>query len=198
MGSLFSPRIWREEILFGCHFFIFISKSVRRRKTTSTMPSSQSPLFNTLPGHITTSFILPYVTSSDWLNFRAASRACYISVHGSGDDVWQFVCPTCQATKSPTIPGCASGNAENVVILSTTPDGNENLCEKLWKLALVRDYQFEDTDDGHDELLYKSLHSPIEPVSDAFLSTENLFTASNLFFSWMHWRKLETRVISAR
>ncbi len=62
----------------------------------------------------------------------------------------------------------------------------------------MRDYQFEGTDDGNDELLYKSLHFPIEPVSDAFLSTKNLFTASNLFVSWMHWRKLEICVISAR
>ena len=156
------------------------------------MPSSQSPLFNALPGHITTSFILPYVTSSDWLNFRAASRACYISVHGSGDDVWQFVCPTCQATKSPTNQVCASGKCGNdVVILSKSPDGIKS-CEKLWKLALVRDYQFQDADDGHDELLYKSIHPrPIEPVGDGFLSTKNLFTASNLFVSWMHWRKLE-------
>ena len=54
---------------------------------------------------------------------------------------------------------------------------------------------FEDGDDHDDVLLmHKSLHSPVEPVSDAFVSTQNMFTASNLFVSWMHWRKLYLRL----
>ena len=72
--------------------------------------------------------------------------------------------------------------------------GTNILSERLWKLALVRDFMFDESDD--EDWLLRSFHSPTEPVSDALLSTQNMFTASSLFISWMHWRKINLRLDS--
>lgn len=144
----------------------------------------QSP-FESLPRHIATAFVLPYVTSSDWLNFRLASRSCYTLVHGSADDVSQFFCPTCHLRRVLA----TSKRCDTITNTNTELDGNV-LSDNLWKLALVRDFHFEEKDDFLDQ----SIHSPIEPVSDAFVSTQHIFTASNLFVSWMHWRRLNIRI----
>ena len=157
----------------------------------------QSPSFDDLPRHIATSFILPYVSSSDWLRFRVTSRRCYEIVHGSGadEDVSQFVCPKCRATTTQTTTRCHdddSTTAAATIIRASSRSGNNILSENLWKLALVRDFMFEESDD--EDWLHSSIHSPTEPVSDALLSTKNMFTASNLFVAWMHWRKLYLRL----
>jgi hypothetical protein len=159
----------------------------------------QSPSFDDLPRHIATSFILPYVSSSDWLRFRVASRRCYEIVHGSDadDDVSQFVCPKCRAPATPTTTTtrCHDDDVTTVVSASTSPcSGSNILSERLWKLALVRDFMFDESDD--EDWLLRSFHSPTEPVSDALLSTQNMFTASSLFISWMHWRKINLRLDS--
>ena len=135
--------------------------------------------FNELPRNIMTQSILSYVDSVDWLNFRAVSRGCYQIVHGTLD-VWQFSDVTSSAF-----------NAD------TTANGSE--CEALWRLALARDYQFDGK--AGDECL-QSIRSPArrEDISwkddddIPFLSTRNIFTASNAFISWKHWRKLDSRL----
>lgn len=154
------------------------------------MPTQSSPSFGDLPRHIVASFILPYVSSNDWLSFRVSSRGCYRTVHGSADHVSQFVCPKCRCpTTTSTI---ASSSNEN--------NNNNILSENLWRLALVRDFLFEETPDDdinqNQDWMHQSFHSPFEPVSDALVSTQNMFTASNLFVSWMHWRKLYLRLDS--
>ena len=178
---------------------------IHHSHSTPTMASAQttmpprSPSFDDLPRHIATLFILPYVNSSDWLSFRVSSRRCYETVHGSSaaEDVTQFVCPTCRIRGASTTPTATTrcNNAATNTFIRESSSGDNVLSENLWKLALVRDFMFEDGDDHDDVLLmHKSLHSPVEPVSDAFVSTQNMFTASNLFVSWMHWRKLYLRL----
>ena len=158
----------------------------------------QSPSFDDLPRHIATSFILPYVSSSDWLRFRVASRKCYEIVHGSDadDDVSQFVCPKCRAPTTQTTTRCHDDDVTTAATIASTSSrsGRNILSESLWKLALIRDFMFEESDD--EDWLHRSIHSPTEPVSDALLSTQNMFTASSLFISWMHWRKLYLRLNS--
>ena len=149
------------------------------------MPAQSSPSsFDDLPRHIAASFILPYVSSSDWLRFRAASRGCYQTVHGSPKKCRPHAPPSMQCTSTTVVPSSSS---------------NEILSENLWKLALIRDFLFEDTDENQDlNLMHQTFHSPVEPtVSDALVSTRDMFTASNLFISWMHWRKLSLRLDSS-
>ncbi len=158
------------------------------------MPA-QSPSYDDLPRHIVASFILPYISSSDWLRFRASSRGCYQTVHGSAD-VSQFFCPKC-SRHAPTVQ--RNNHATTSTIASSSSNENNSiLSENLWKLALLRDFLFEDTDGDHEyqDLMHRTFHSPVEPVSDALVSTQNVFTASNLFVSWMHWRKLSLRLNS--
>ena len=167
------------------------------------MPAQSSPSsFDDLPRHIAASFILPYVSSSDWLRFRAASRGCYQTVHGSSNDVVShFFCPKChphaptslQCTSTTVVPSSSSSSL-------SSNENNNILSENLWKLALIRDFLFQETDGDENQdlnLMHQTFHSPIEPtVSDALVSTQNMFTASNLFVSWMHWRKLSLRLNS--
>jgi uncharacterized protein affecting Mg2+/Co2+ transport len=148
----------------------------------------QSPSFEDLPRSIATSSILPYVASGNWLNFRAASRGCYEIVHGTAD-VWHS---SDRASASDQSLGanaaCSDSRSGNVVSES----------EALWRLALARDYHFEAGADD-DECL-RSIRSPaVAPNDDdddddddaPFLSTGNIFTASNSFISWKHWRKID-------
>ncbi len=152
------------------------------------------PSFEALPRHIVTSSILPFVTSGDWLNFRLASRTCYDIVHGHGssEDVAQFECPTCRrrAGAGSTSTGC---NA--VPLADTATSCDTELSEALWKIALVRDFQFEESTENHD-LLHQAIHclDGDRPLSEPFLSTKHRFTTSNLFVSWLHWRRLDLKM----
>jgi hypothetical protein len=164
------------------------------QSTPDSSSRRSSSTFNDLPRHIAASFILPYILSSDWLRFRAASRGCYQTVHGSANDVVvsHFFCPKCRP-HAPTSMQCTS----TTVVPSSS--SNEILSQNLWKLALIRDFLFQETDGDENQdlkLMHRTFHSPIEPVSDALVSTQNMFTASNLFVSWMHWRKLSLRLNS--
>ena len=142
--------------------------------------------FDTIP-QSTTSSILSYVTSNDWLNFRFASRSCYQIVHGT--------------------------NVANTSDTIATVDGEVNESELLWRLALVREYQFDESEED-EELLYQCieqnereyqfddedeelLHQCIEQneyQDDAFLRTDDMFRAPNLFIAWKNWRKIDLRI----
>mmetsp|Transcript_19489 Transcript_19489/g.42356 ORF Transcript_19489/g.42356 Transcript_19489/m.42356 type:complete len:157 (-) Transcript_19489:424-894(-) len=145
---------------------------------------SQSPI-EALPRSIATSSILPFVTSNDWLNFRVASRSCYEFVHNTADVSHAF-CPICQ------MHGAVRTSTSNEACYNTINSGGGRESETLWRIALVRDYQFEEAGDEH--IFHQSIHSPVNSQSDAFVSTNNLFTASNSFISWTHWRKIDLRL----
>lgn len=137
-----------------------------------TTTTQQSP-FEALPRTIATSYVLPYVTSNDWLNFRVASRSCYELVHDTRD------------VSLSTLNSINQTHATS----NTSGDGENDESESLWRLALVRDYGFEGTED--ENILHQSIHSPANSRDDAFLSTDNIFTAPNSFISWKHWRKID-------
>lgn len=124
--------------------------------------------FDGIPRSIATSSILPYVTSHDWLNFRLVSRGCYEIVHGTTDVYTQ---------------NAAGGTSES---------------ETLWRLALMKDYQFDGSED--ESILHQCIRSiyVIQNEDDAFLCTDNIFTAANSFISWKHWRKIDLRIHSQR
>jgi len=124
--------------------------------------SGPRPPFDALPRNVSTSLILPYVTSDDWLNFRLASRSCYEIVHGTPED----------------------GGTGNAVTADGGDDGGS-----LWRLALVRDYQFDESSDA--DLFNQSFRFPANSHSDAFLSTNDMFRACDSFISWKHWRKID-------
>ena len=87
---------------------------------------SSSPLFDGIPRSlVATTSILPYVTSDDWLNFRLVSRGCYEIVH---------------CAESPPTVVMQQEDAES---------------EALWRLALVKDYQF---DGSEDESILHLMH----------------------------------------
>jgi hypothetical protein len=136
--------------------------------------------FDALPHTTITASMLPFVSTDDWLQFRAASRSCYEMVHGT-TNVSHGHCSLCQSTRH--------------LLHEEASDANNSLneeAENLWKLALVRDYRFQM---GGDDLL-KSIHSPKDEYGRErhhFLSTEDVFTASTSFQSWKHWRKIEAR-----
>lgn len=83
-------------------------------------------------------------------------------------------------------------------------DGEET--EALWRLALVRDYHFDEEQEGGDESwMYMSIRCPPYPSSNfdasdpnPFLSTADVFIVSNAFVSWKHWRKIDRRIHSSR
>lgn len=163
------------------------------RHLSMPMPP-QSPSFEALPRHIVTSSILPFVTSGDWLNFRLASRTCYDIVHGHGssEDVAQFECPTCRRRAGAY---STSTHCHDVPLAVPTTSCDTELSEALWKIALVRDFQFDESKENHD-LLYQAIHclDGDRPPSEPFLSTKHLFTTSNLFVSWIHWRRLDLKI----
>ena len=82
--------------------------------------SSRSP-FDTIP-QSTTSSILSYCISNDWLNFRLVSRSCYQIVHGKN-----------------------VANTFNTIAIVDGEGRSES--EVLWRLALVREYQFDEADE---------------------------------------------------
>ena len=86
--------------------------------------ASRSPSFEDLPRSIVTISILPYVGSSDWLNFRAASRGCYQTVHDT-DNVWD----SSDRSRTPIIPGCDDAASSD----PSANNGGES--EALWRLA---------------------------------------------------------------
>lgn len=77
--------------------------------------------------------------------------------------------------------------------------------EALWKIALVKDYQFERpsdekrgtraSDTSQKYNLMTSIHSPMnERGSDhALLTTNNVFEATTSYSSWKHWRQIDRR-----
>ena len=149
------------------------------------MAASRSTSFEDLPRSIATMSILPYVGSSDWLNFRASSRGCYQTVHDT-TNVWHS---SNRTRAPPSIPGCE--DAAN----SDPSANNGGESDALWRLALARDYQFEGG--ATDDECLQSFHSPGVNLNDdddaPFLSTRNMFTAPKdaPFISWKHWRKID-------
>ena len=121
---------------------------------SSSISIQTKSLFDTIP-QSTTSSILSYVTSNDWLNFRLVSRSCYQIVHGT--------------------------NVANTSNTIATSNGEVSESEVLWRLALVREYQFDEEDD--EELLHQCIEqNEYEDDDDAFLRTEDMFTAPNCSF----------------
>jgi len=136
---------------------------------SSSVSKQTKSSFDTIPQSIATSSILPYITSNDWLNFRLASRSCYQIVHGTNVT--------------------ADGSSDSLPIATADGEGSES--EVLWRLALVREYQFDESEE--DEEMF---HQCIKPnlsydENTAFLSTDNLLTAPNSFIAWMNWRKID-------
>ena len=131
------------------------------------------PSFEDLPA-ISTSSVLSYVASSDWLSFRAASLFCYRTVHDTAN-VWH----SSDRTYAPNVPGSGGGGASGSADPTSANNGGEG--EALWRLALARDYRFEGGM-ASDECL-QSIHSPgFAPNDDddvPFLSTGNMFIAPN-------------------
>eukprot|EP00584_Thalassiosira_punctigera_P011626 CAMPEP_0172567428 /NCGR_PEP_ID=MMETSP1067-20121228/115869_1 /TAXON_ID=265564 ORGANISM="Thalassiosira punctigera, Strain Tpunct2005C2" /NCGR_SAMPLE_ID=MMETSP1067 /ASSEMBLY_ACC=CAM_ASM_000444 /LENGTH=537 /DNA_ID=CAMNT_0013358777 /DNA_START=139 /DNA_END=1752 /DNA_ORIENTATION=+ len=66
--------------------------------------------------------------------------------------------------------------------------GGDEGSESLWRLALVRDYGFGGADD--DEFLHRAIRTRARG-GVGFLSTDDIFTAPNLFISWKHWRRID-------
>ena len=154
---------------------------------SSTVESSPSP-FDDLPRTIVTSSILPYTTSADWLNFRLASRSSYEIVHGTTN------------TNVAVAVAHASPNTTQASSSSSIQE-NEEDSESLWQLALIRDYQFDASDDG--TYMHQCFRCPANNSSttesdsdgdESFLSTSQMFTAANSYESWKHWRKLDARL----
>eukprot|EP00956_Cyclotella_meneghiniana_P006997 scaffold9417_cov61-Cyclotella_meneghiniana.AAC.1 len=138
--------------------------------------------FDILPQTIITSSILPFISSDDWLQFRAASRSSYETVHGTLD-VSHSYCTVCQSSTDHRSEVAASSASE----IHNHISPNEEV-ENLWKLALIREYRFELGSDN----IKQSIHSPASE-RECFLSTRDVFTTSTAFISWKHWRKLEAR-----
>ena len=122
---------------------------------------------DSIPNTIAATSILPFVTSSDWLDFRAASRRCYEIIHG-----------------------------HHVGATQQQEQQNDEESEALWRLALVRDYRFEEDGDDRRSLMYQSIRSnkPNFTYGVSLLTTSGVFTASKAFESWKHWRKIDVRL----
>ena len=170
------------------------STIMSREKADVMMPplSPPTPSLDALPRHIVTAFILPCITSSDWLNFRLASRTCYCLVHGSGaNDVSQSCCSICRPRAQ--VGGDASNPSHDGTAINPSSD-NDVLSDNLWKLALIREFQFEDhTNEKERSWVYQSFHMPPYQPWDTFsavLSTRNMFKASSIFMAWVHWKRI--------
>jgi len=153
--------------------------------------SPPTPSVDALPRHIVTAF-----KCSDWLNFRIASRTCYCLVHGSGaEDVSQSCCSICRPRAQ--VGGDASNPSHDGNAITPSSD-NDVLSDNLWKIALVREFQFEDgTNEEVRNWMYQSFHMPPYQPGDAMsgvLSTRNMFKASSIFMSWVHWQKIRHQI----
>jgi len=61
-------------------------------------------------------------------------------------------------------------------------------------LALVREYQFDESEKD-EELFYQCIEqNEYEDDDDAFLRTDDMFRAPNLFIAWKNWRKIDLRI----
>jgi len=144
----------------------------------SKLSTPLSASLDALPNAIVAASILPFITSTDWLNFRLQSRKFYEIVHGHD------------------VGAALQGFGHDV---GATQQQNEDEESKaLWCLALVRDYRFEqqkgdEEDDGCRPLMYQTMRCNPDPDDEInpFLSTSNVFTASTAFISWKHWRKID-------
>lgn len=151
-----------------------------------------SPL-ESLPRNVATSLILPYISSDDWLNLRAASRGCHEIVHGTADVNANF-CPICQV----------GGSVRTSTASGDMLAGTES--ESLWRLALERDYRFTklqmapliaEASGDEGAVFHQCLHSPanqLDRPSEAFLSTCDVFNAVNSYVAWKHWRRIDQRL----
>ena len=136
---------------------------------SSVSKQTKSSSFDTIPQSIARSSILPYITSNDWLNFRLVSRGCYQIVHGT--------------------------NVANTYDTIAIVDGEGSESEALWRSALVREYQFVDESEKDEELLHQCIEqNEYEDDDDAFLRTDDMFRAPNLFIAWKNWRKIDLRI----
>jgi hypothetical protein len=70
-------------------------------------------------------------------------------------------------------------------------DGEDSEDESLWKLALIRDYQFEDVGNC---LSMRQTFTCSNNNDSAFLSTKDMFTAATCFIAWKHWRKIDHHI----
>eukprot|EP00986_Skeletonema_menzelii_P001971 scaffold545_cov139-Skeletonema_menzelii.AAC.2 len=118
-----------------------------------------------LPYSIVAASILPFVTSTDWLNFRLASRGCYEICHG-----------------------------HDIGATDSQQQHEDEECKALWCLALVRDYRFEKGDDELSMYKYIRCNPDPDDEVNPFLSTADVFIASTAFISWKHWRKIDNRL----
>ena len=168
-----------------------------KTSTTSAQSVSEMQLV-ALPQSIATSSILPFLTCDDWLSFRVASRSCYEIVHGTSN-ICHACCPKCQPNSSQLASSTNQGGG-----VTSIDEGNNPESEALWRLALIRDFRFQlpsnntsypkPSTDSPDTQLYSSIHSPLDERGGAFLTTNNVFIASNAFTSWKHWRKVDRRL----
>ena len=149
-------------------------------KRSAPSPPQSSP-FEALPRYIATSSILSFVTSNDWLNFRLASHAPVLRW-----SMAQWMSPLHVALFSRAMiimgPPPPIKPAALAILPALVAVWRRKESESLWRLALIRDYLFDEADD--ENILHQSIHSPVDPQSDAILSTNNIFTASNSFISW--------------
>ena len=92
--------------------------------------------------------------------------------------------------------GCYEIVHDTTDVYSNAAGGSES--EALWRLALVKDYQFDGSEE--ESILHQCIRSidVTQNEDDAFLSTDNIFTAANSFISWKHWRKIDLRIHSQR
>ena len=92
--------------------------------------------------------------------------------------------------------GCYEIVHDTTDVYSNAAGGSES--EALWRLALVKDYQFDGSEE--ESIMHQCIRSidVTQNEDDAFLSTDNIFTAANSFISWKHWRKIDLRIHSQR
>ena len=91
--------------------------------------------------------------------------------------------------------GCYEIVHDTTDVYSNAAGGS--VSEALWRLALVQDYQFDGSEE--ESILHQCISMDVtQNEDDAFLSTDNIFTAANSFISWKHWRKIDLRIHSQR
>ena len=92
--------------------------------------------------------------------------------------------------------GCYEIVHDTTDVYSNAVGGSES--EALWRLALVKDYQFDGSEE--ESIMHQCIRSidVTQNEDDAFLSTDNIFTAANSFISWKQWRKIDLRIHSQR
>jgi len=85
-------------------------------------------------------------------------------------------------------------NVANIYDIATVDGGGKSESEVLWRLALVREYQFDESEKD-EELFYQCIEqNEYEDDDDAFLRIDDMFRAPNLFIAWKNWRKIDLRI----